>query len=122
MPAYISADVRLALRRGAATRSTTPASCRPRSTPATDDRYVVGTDRAHQGGDVWATDAVLDIMGHEKDAWSGIFVSLPGVDKAAHMWGGVNDREGATPGYDPMTHMKYATATADARSGGSCAR
>ncbi|RYB89278.1 hypothetical protein EUA06_17575 [Nocardioides glacieisoli] len=85
--------------------------------PATDDRYVVGNDPAHQGGDVWATDAVLDIMGHEKDAWSGIFVSLPGVDKAAHMWGGINDPEDATPGYDPMTHMEYATATADAQVG-----
>jgi len=85
--------------------------------PATDDRYVVGDEPAHQGGDVWATDAVLDIMAHETDAWSGIFVSLPGVDKAAHMWGGVNDPEAATPGYDPMTHMAYATATADAQVG-----
>ncbi|MFD1947362.1 alkaline phosphatase family protein [Nocardioides aestuarii] len=85
--------------------------------PATDDRYVVGDEPAHQGGDVWATDAVLDIMDHEGDGWSGIFVSLPGVDKAAHMWGGVNDPEGATPNYDPMTHMEFATATADAQVG-----
>ncbi len=85
--------------------------------PATDDRYVVGDEPGHQGSDIWATDAVLDIMGHEKDAWSGIFVSLPGVDKAAHMWGGVNDPVGATPGYDPMTHMEFATATADAQVG-----
>ena len=56
-------------------------------------------------------------MGQEGDGWSGIFVSLPGVDKAAHMWGGVNDPEGATPGYDPMTHMRYATETADAQVG-----
>ncbi len=85
--------------------------------PATDDRYVVGTDPAHQGGDIWATDAVLEIMDQEQDDWSGIFVSLPGVDKAAHMWGGVNDPESATPGYNPMTHMKYAAATADAQVG-----
>jgi hypothetical protein len=85
--------------------------------PATDNRYVVGNDPAHQGGDIWATDAVLEIMGQEGDGWSGIFVSLPGVDKAAHMWGGVNDPEGATPGYDPMTHMQYATETADAQVG-----
>jgi hypothetical protein len=84
--------------------------------PATDDRYVVGDEPTHEGGDVWATDAVLDVMANEDD-WSGIFVSLPGVDKAAHMWGGVNDPEGATPGYDPMTHMKYATATADEQVG-----
>ena len=85
--------------------------------PATDDRYVVGDEPGHQGGDIWATDAVLDIMDHEANAWSGIFVSLPGVDKAAHMWGGVNDPEDATPGYDPMTHMEFATATADAQVG-----
>ncbi len=78
---------------------------------------MVGNDPAHQGGDVWATDAVLEIMEQEDDGWSGIFVSLPGVDKAAHMWGGVNDPEGATPGYDPMTHMEYATETADAQVG-----
>ena len=85
--------------------------------PATDDRYVVGDEPDNQGGDIWATDAVLDIMANEEDAWSGIFVSLPGVDKAAHMWGGVNDPEDATPGYDPMTHMEFATATADAQVG-----
>ena len=85
--------------------------------PATDNRYVVGHDEAQQGGDIWATDAVLKIMEEEDDGWSGIFVSLPGVDKAAHMWGGVNDPEGATPGYDPMTHMEYATETADAQVG-----
>ena len=85
--------------------------------PATDDRYVVGDEPGHKGGDVWATDAVLDIMDHEKDAWSGIFVSLPGVDKAAHMWGGVNDLEDATPGYNAMTHLRFAAATADEQVG-----
>jgi predicted AlkP superfamily pyrophosphatase or phosphodiesterase len=85
--------------------------------PATDDRYVVGDTPNNEGGDIWAADAVLDIMEHEEDEWSGIFVSLPGVDKAAHMWGGVNDPEGATPGYVPMTHMEFATATADAQVG-----
>lgn len=85
--------------------------------PATDDRYVVGHDPVQRGGDVWATDAVLEILEQEGDGWSGIFVSLPGVDKSAHMWGGVDDPEGATPGYDPMTHMRYAAETADAQVG-----
>ena len=85
--------------------------------PATDNRYVVGHDPVQKGGDVWAADAALEIMKREKNDWSGLFVSLPGVDKAAHMWGGVNDPEGRTPGYDPMTHMKFATATADAQVG-----
>ena len=116
VPAYISAECgsRYVVARG----NTYDTAQLPASLyPATDDRYVVGHDPAHQGGDVWATDAVLDIMAHEKGAWSGIFVSLPGVDKAAHMWGGVNDPEGATPGYDPMTHMRYAARTADEQVG-----
>ena len=117
LPAYFSADVWLPLAGRSATRSTTRGQFPAQLYPATDDRYVVGHDPAHQGGDIWATDAVLEIMDQEEDDWSGIFVSLPGVDKAAHMWGGVNDPEGATPGYDPMTHMQYATATADAQVG-----
>jgi hypothetical protein len=79
-----------------------------------DDRYVVGHDPAHLGGDIWATDMALDVMDNED--WSGIFVTLPGVDKAAHMWGGVNDPGPGTTG-DPMTHMPFATATADAQVG-----
>ena len=77
----------------------------------------MGHDVDHQGGDIWATDAVLKIMDEQDGDWSGIFVTLPGVDKAAHMWGGVNDPEDMTPGYDPMTHMEYATETADAQVG-----
>lgn len=80
--------------------------------PLDGDRYTAGKDLAHQGGDVWAADAAIDIMRNEDD-WSGIFVSLPGVDKAAHMWGGVDD-DGGT---DPMTHMDFATKTADDQVG-----
>ncbi len=84
--------------------------------PADDDRYVVGNTEGHEGGDIWATDAVLDIMDHDPN-WSGLFISLPGVDKAAHMWGGVDDPEAQDPDGDPMTHMEFATATADAQVG-----
>ncbi len=59
---------------------------------AQDDRYLVGDEPGHEGGDIWATDAALDIMENDPN-WSGLFVSLPGVDKAAHMWGGVDDPE-----------------------------
>ena len=54
-------------------------------------------------------------MDHED--WSGIFVTLPGVDKAAHMWGGVNDPESGVDGGDAMTHLAFAAATADAQVG-----
>ena len=90
--------------------------------PLDGDRYVTGHDAVHEGGDVWAADAAIAVMRNDP-AWNGIFVTLPGVDKAAHMWGGVNDPgpavdpvTGAVTG-DPMTHMTAATATADAQVG-----
>ena len=80
--------------------------------PLDGDRYTTGTDPAHKGGDVWAADAAIAVMENEED-WRGVFVSLPGVDKAAHMWGGVDDDGGDVP----MTHMRYATRTADRQVG-----
>ncbi len=84
--------------------------------PLDGNRYTVGHDPAHQGGDVWAADAAIDIMAHED--WSGVFVTLPGVDKAAHMWGAEGDPGAAgNPGFDPMTHMAAATRVADEQVG-----
>ncbi|MFN8194587.1 MAG: alkaline phosphatase family protein [Nocardioidaceae bacterium] len=79
--------------------------------PLDGDRYTIGKDPAHYGGDVWAADAAIAAMDNED--WSGIFVTLPGVDKAAHMWGSVNDPGGP----DPMTHLANATAVADEQVG-----
>lgn len=84
--------------------------------PLDSDRYVTGHDRAHRGGDVWTADAAIQVMRHEPD-WNGIFVTLPGVDKAAHMWGGVTDPGPTGKDGDPMTHMRAATATADRQVG-----
>jgi hypothetical protein len=84
--------------------------------PLDGDRYTVGHDPAHQGGDVWAADAAIDIMKHED--WSGVFVTLPGVDKAAHMWGGVDDPgAGAFANGDPSTHLEAAAHVADEQVG-----
>ena len=47
-------------------------------------------------------------MKNEKK-WSGVFVTLPGVDKAAHMWGSVDDPGGSVP----MTHLKASAKVAD---------
>jgi predicted AlkP superfamily pyrophosphatase or phosphodiesterase len=80
--------------------------------PLDGDRYTIGKDSAHYGGDVWAADAAIAAMDNEDD-WSGIFVTLPGVDKAAHMWGSVNDPGGP----DPMTHLPNAAAVADEQVG-----
>ena len=61
---------------------------------------------------MWAADAALKIMRNESD-WSGMFLSLPGLDKAAHMWGGIDDPGGPAP----MTHMRRAAAVADEQVG-----
>ena len=45
--------------------------------------------------------------------WSGVFVTLPGVDKAAHMWGSIDDPGGP----DPMTHLKASAKVADEQVG-----
>ena len=37
---------------------------------AQDDRYLVGDEPGHEGGDLWATDATLDIMEHDP-GWTG---------------------------------------------------
>jgi hypothetical protein len=80
--------------------------------PLDSDRYVTGKDPAHEGGDVWAADAAVEVMRNDP-SWNGIFVSLPGVDKAAHMWGGTSDPGPTGADGDPMTHMAAATAEAD---------
>ncbi|MEO5651990.1 MAG: alkaline phosphatase family protein [Marmoricola sp.] len=84
--------------------------------PLDGNRYTVGHDPAHQGGDVWAADAAMDIMKNED--WSGVFVTLPGVDKSAHMWGSVDDPGAA--GFangDNATHLAAAAKVADQQVG-----
>lgn len=84
--------------------------------PLDSDRYTTGKDPAHLGGDVWAADAAVAIMRNDP-TWNGIFVTLPGVDKAAHMWGATDDPGPTGPDGDPMTHMDAATAEADRQVG-----
>ena len=57
--------------------------------PLDGNRFVVGRDPAHLGGDVWTTDAGLAMMEHEP--WSGMLLTLGSIDKASHMWGGITD-------------------------------
>ena len=58
-----------------------PARGQPRHPPATTP--------THHGGDVWVTDAAFAVMDHED--WSGMLLTFGGIDKAGHMWGGLND-------------------------------
>lgn len=57
--------------------------------PNEGNRTVPGNDPAHLGGDTWAADAAIEMMA--KEDWSGMFVTLAGIDKAGHMWGAQAD-------------------------------
>ena len=58
------------------TRARATASC-PATTPTTS------------GGDTWVADAAIEMM--QQENWSGMFVTMGGIDKAAHMWGAQDD-------------------------------
>jgi predicted AlkP superfamily pyrophosphatase or phosphodiesterase len=68
----------------------------------------------HEGGDVWVTDAAFEVM--ENEDWSGLLLTYGGIDKAGHMWGGLNDRP-PYPGGDDHTHMAAAAKAADEQVG-----
>ncbi len=69
---------------------------------------------SHEGGDVWVTDAAFAVMDNED--WSGLLLTYGGIDKAGHMWGGLNDRP-PYPGGDEHTHMAAAAKAADEQIG-----
>jgi hypothetical protein len=86
--------------------------------PLEHNRDVPGDDPEHEGGDVWSTDAALAVMEEEKvENWSGILLTLGGIDKAGHMWGGLNDVPPYPAGTDPMAHMAAMAKTADDQVG-----
>jgi arylsulfatase A-like enzyme len=84
--------------------------------PGEGNRMVPGNDPGHLGGDTWAADAAIAMMHHEN--WSGMFITLGGIDKAGHMWGAQHD----TAPQDcttlaGMTHVQCAAENADAQLG-----
>ena len=82
--------------------------------PLQGNRDIPGNDPNHQGGDVWVTDAAFDIMDHEDD-WSGMLLTYGGIDKAGHMWGGLND----VPPYPATpTRQPHGAHGADRRRAG----
>ena len=98
--------------------------------PEDGNRFFPGVDIApyvatgHLGGDTWAADAAIEMMG--KEDWSGMFVTLGAIDKAAHMWGAqddaanfagnCNDPVPATRGAN-QTHVRCAAENADVQLG-----
>jgi len=88
--------------------------------PEDGNRFVPGSDASaqdgHVGGDVWVADAAMKMM--ENEDWSGMFVTLGGIDKTGHMWGADQD----TDGHDCATgagqvHVDCAARIADAQLG-----
>ena len=82
--------------------------------PTEGHRDIPGEDAAHLGGDVWVADAAFEVMDHED--WSGLLLTFGGIDKAGHMWGGLNDVP-PYPGAEPDTHMAEAARVADEQVG-----
>jgi hypothetical protein len=84
--------------------------------PSDGNRFWPGNDPAHLGGDTWVADAAIKMMQNEN--WSGMFVTLGAIDKAAHMWGAQAD----TAPQDcstlaGMTHTRCAAENADVQLG-----
>jgi hypothetical protein len=84
--------------------------------PGEGNRFVPGNDPAHLGGDTWAADAAIEMMHNEP--WSGMFITMGAIDKAAHMWGAQADtapQDCSTLG--GMTHTQCAAENADVQLG-----
>ena len=84
--------------------------------PSEGNRFWPGNDPNHLGGDTWAADAAIAMMKNEN--WSGMFVTLGAIDKAAHMWGAQAD---VAPKHcttlAEQTHVKCAAENADVQLG-----
>jgi Type I phosphodiesterase / nucleotide pyrophosphatase len=106
------------------TRAAFPSSIYPED----GNRFFPGTDASalagHTGGDVWVADAAIEMMNEEP--WSGMFVTLGAIDKAAHMWGAQADAASFTGDCndpDPVvrganqTHVRCAAEIADVQLG-----
>jgi hypothetical protein len=96
--------------------------------PEDGNRFFPGTDptaqAGHTGGDVWVADAAIDMM--QAEDWSGMFVTLGGIDKAGHMWGAQRDGNQFTGDCNAtddalrganQTHVRCAAEIADAQLG-----
>jgi arylsulfatase A-like enzyme len=83
--------------------------------PLDGNRNVPGYDEDHLGGDTWVADAAMDMM--ENEDWSGMFVTMAGIDKAGHMWGADHDTQSAPGSLDYQTHVQFNAENADVQLG-----
>jgi hypothetical protein len=84
--------------------------------PLDQNRFAVGRDPNHLGGDVWTADAGMAMM--ENEPWSGMLLTLGSIDKMSHMWGGRTDTGTYAPGSDDeQAHLRFIAKTADQQVG-----
>jgi hypothetical protein len=83
--------------------------------PEDGNRFFPGYDPEHLGGDTWAADAAMAMM--ENEDWSGMFVTLGGIDKAGHMWGANKDVQSPPGSPDFQTHVEFNAKNADVQLG-----
>ena len=84
--------------------------------PLDGNRFAVGFDPAHRGGDIWTADAGMAMM--EREPWSGMLLTLGSIDKASHMWGGITDTGTYPPGSDAeQAHLRFNAKVADEQVG-----
>lgn len=83
--------------------------------PEDGNRFFPGIDPAHLGGDTWVADAAMAMM--ERENWSGMFLSLGGIDKAGHMWGADKDVQSAPGTVDYQSHVPFNAKNADVQLG-----
>ena len=85
--------------------------------PLDGNRFAVGTDEDHLGGDVWTADAAIELMKNEAD-WKGMMVSFGSVDKMGHMWGTDDDGpSGVGDDVYEQAHLPYTARKADEQVG-----
>ena len=84
--------------------------------PGEGNRFVPGNDPKHLGGDTWAADAAIEMM--QQENWSGMFITMGGIDKAAHMFGAQDDDEPQDcTTLAGMSHTQCAAENADVQLG-----
>ncbi len=85
--------------------------------PLDGAKSVPGDDKLHLGGDIWVTDVALEVMKNE--SWSGLFLTMSGIDKVTHMLGEVDPKyvPPQIKGIKTEYHLDTAAKIADEQLG-----
>ena len=69
------------------------------------------------GGDAWVVDAAIEML--DKEEWTGMIVTMGGIDKAGTMWGASNDIDSTVDCANELgaSHVRCACENADRQIG-----